>query len=59
MCICENAVGANIPEGKAGIIENQYGFFFSFHVKGNEPDKTAVPIAYCPYCGRNLRVGKE
>ncbi len=59
MCICENAAKAKIPEGKAGIIKNQYAFFFAFHIKGKRQDETAVPIAYCPYCGKNLRARKE
>ncbi len=56
MCICEDLENAKIPEGKAGVVKNRYGYFFSFHLKGKAQDDTAVPINYCPYCGRKLEV---
>lgn len=54
MCICENAENIKIPEGKAGILKNRYGYFISFHLEGKTQDNNAVPITYCPYCGRKL-----
>lgn len=54
MCICENLVKPDIPEGHAGIIQNRYGYFMAFHLEGRKPEDTAVPIKYCPYCGRKL-----
>lgn len=54
MCICENAENIKIPEGKAGILKNRYGYFLSLHLEGKTQDDNAVPISYCPYCGRKL-----
>ena len=54
MCICENANNRKIPVGRAGIIKTKYGYFEGFNLDGYKPEETAVPIAYCPFCGRDL-----
>ena len=54
MCICETANKNEIPDGKAGIIETKSGYFMAFHFENYKPEDTAVPIKYCPFCGRKL-----
>lgn len=58
MCICEDAENAKIPVGKAGIIKNRYAYFFVFHLEGKTQNDTGIPIKYCPYCGRELKIGE-
>lgn len=54
MCICETANKNEIPEGKAGVIETKAGYFMAFHFDNHKTEDAAVPIKYCPFCGRKL-----